>query len=271
MFCSIIASIQFILRCCYDVQVIYKLLLLDIDGTLTESKGHALPSKAVRDAVQRAQARVQVAVATGRPYSFAQPVVEALGLKGLGIFNGGAEIVDMASTKVVQRWLLEIETLKELVGLALPFGYDVFTDTNQYSKPLRTPDDIVEPAAKLFMQAVNKEDALHVLEQLNGVPAAAAHSTTSWDDGDVVDIHITHVDATKRHGAERLANMLGVRYEEIIGVGDGHNDVPLLEAVGLKVAMGNAPDELKPIADYVAPKLSEDGVADVIQRYILRD
>jgi hydroxymethylpyrimidine pyrophosphatase-like HAD family hydrolase len=65
--------------------------------------------------------------------------------------------------------------------------------------------------------------------------------------------------------------MLGVRYEEIIGVGDGHNDVPLLEAVGLKVAMGNAPDEVKAIADYVAPKLSEDGVADVIQRYILRD
>ncbi|HXS15232.1 MAG TPA: HAD hydrolase family protein, partial [Candidatus Saccharimonadales bacterium] len=57
--------------------------------------------------------------------------------------------------------------------------------------------------------------------------------------------------------------------EEIIGIGDGHNDFPLLMACGLKVAMGNAVDDLKAIADYIAPSVDEDGVADVIEKFIL--
>ncbi len=56
---------------------------------------------------------------------------------------------------------------------------------------------------------------------------------------------------------------------EIIGVGDSYNDFPLLMACGLKVAMGNAAPELKEIADYIAPTVEEDGVVDVIKRFVL--
>jgi hydroxymethylpyrimidine pyrophosphatase-like HAD family hydrolase len=55
----------------------------------------------------------------------------------------------------------------------------------------------------------------------------------------------------------------------MIGVGDGYNDFPLLEACGLKVAMGNALEDLKGIADYIAPSVDEDGVANVIEKFIL--
>ncbi len=247
----------------------YKLLLLDIDGTLTESKQHALPSEVVCNAVSNAQTKLHVAVATGRPFSFAEPVVAALRLRGVSLFNGGAEIVDTVSKEVLKRTQLEVETLQELVGLALPFGYEVFTDSDQYTKSLTSSDQIREPAAKLFIHAVRNADALHLLAQLNGVPGAEAHPTTSWEDGDVVDIHITHEFATKRHGAEELIAMLGVKKEEVIAVGDGYNDVPLLEAAGLKVAMGNAPEEVKQVADYVAPSLADDGVAEVINRFVL--
>jgi hydroxymethylpyrimidine pyrophosphatase-like HAD family hydrolase len=63
--------------------------------------------------------------------------------------------------------------------------------------------------------------------------------------------------------------MLGVKYEEIIGVGDSYNDYSLLMASGLKVAMGNAVKELKDVADYIAPSVDEDGLAEVIERYII--
>jgi len=247
----------------------YKLLLLDIDGTLTESNQHALPSAIVCDAVKRAQEKLQVAVATGRAIYFAEPVTSKLGLKGPSIFNGGAEIIDITSGKVLQKRYLEVGVLRELFVLAAPFGYDIYTGGDKYENALKHSSDITEPSAMLFMDGVKNDDALHVLAQLNGVPGVEAHPTSSWQSGDVVDIHATHELATKRHGAEELFNMLGVNKEEVIAVGDGYNDVPMLEAAGLKVVMGNAPDEVKKLADYIAPSLAEDGVADVINRFIL--
>jgi HAD superfamily hydrolase (TIGR01484 family) len=247
----------------------YELLLLDLDGTTVASKGDALPSQRVIDAVGEAQKHVKVALATGRPFDLALPIIESLKLTGRGVFNGGAEIIDMETREVLSRQLLSAASLQELVHLALPFGYNVYTDDDQYANALTRPEDVTEPAAKLFIEAVSTKDAIHMLEQLNGVPEASAHPTTSWDDGDVVDIHVTHEHATKRHGAEQLIAMLGLSKEQVIAVGDSHNDVPLLEAAGLKAVMGNAPDEVKELADYVAPSLADDGVADVIEKYIL--
>lgn len=75
--------------------------------------------------------------------------------------------------------------------------------------------------------------------------------------------------AIKQHGILEVAEMLGISTHEIIGVGDGYNDFPLLMACGLKVAMGNAVSDLKEIADYIAPTVEEDGVADVIEEFVL--
>jgi len=247
----------------------YKLLLLDVDGTTTASNGEALPSRRVIDAVAHAQDQLHVALATGRSIELAQSVIDSLGLRGPSVFNGGAEIIDVQNKSVLRSQQLGVPTLQELIRLALPFGYAVYTDEDQYAAAITKPEDIMAPAAKLFIEEVSTSDAVHILEQLNGVPLAEAHPTSSWGEGDVVDIHVTHEHATKRHGAERLIHLLGLKKEQVIAVGDGYNDVPLLEAAGLKVAMGNAPDEVKRLADYIAPSLEDDGVAEVIERFIL--
>lgn len=248
----------------------YKLLLLDIDGTLVDSKQDALPSATVVAAVKAAQQHLQVAVATGRPQGLAQPVIDALSLHGYGIFNGGAEIIDTSSGETLSNQWLEPDIMRELTSIALPFGYAVYTADSQYETPLSSPDDIYQASPKLFIEAVKTPDAIAMVEELNGVDGAMAHPTTSWIDGDVVDIHITHAQATKQHGAEKLAGILGVQKDEIIAIGDGHNDVPLMEAAELKIAMGNAPDEVKAIADHVTVALADDGVAAAINRFILR-
>jgi hydroxymethylpyrimidine pyrophosphatase-like HAD family hydrolase len=84
-----------------------------------------------------------------------------------------------------------------------------------------------------------------------------------------MDIHVTHEHATKRYGVEQLTEMLSLPKEQVMAIGDGHNDMPLLEAAGLKVAMGNAPDEVKQLANYIAPTLADDGVAAAIEKFIL--
>ena len=62
---------------------------------------------------------------------------------------------------------------------------------------------------------------------------------------------------------------MNIKTEETIGVGDGFNDIPFIQETGFKVAMGNAVDDLKAIADYIAPTVEEDGVAHVIEKFVL--
>lgn len=66
----------------------------------------------------------------------------------------------------------------------------------------------------------------------------------------------------------KLMKHLNITPEETVGIGDGYNDYPLLQAVGYKVAMHNAHDELKNIADFIAPSIDEDGLSVVIEKVL---
>lgn len=247
-----------------------KLVLLDLDGTTVESQRDALPSARVIAAVRRAQdAGIHVAVATGRPLEYARPVFESLELKGPSVFNGGSELYDLTSGTLISRQTMAIAQVQEIVRLAMPFGFAVYTEDDQYQTPLSSPESIQKPIAKVFIEAVANDKLAALLAELEGVPAIAPHPTTSWFEGDVVDIHITHALATKQHGVEKLMQLLKIDKAHTMAIGDSYNDVPLFEAAGLTVAMGNAPDEVKAITDEVTATLAEDGVALAIERFAL--
>jgi HAD superfamily hydrolase (TIGR01484 family) len=247
----------------------FKLLILDLDGTTVEPSGDALPSQKVINAVQQAQEVLHVAVATGRPYPYAKNVMEALSLKGLGVVNGGAEIVDMRSGEVIYSKKIDANLLKELVTICLPFNCNMFTDETEFSVPIASVNDIQESAGKLYIDAVESSVAIKILEELEAVEGVSAHPTKSWTKGDVVDIHVTHEHATKRYGVEWLISMLNLNKDEVMAIGDDHNDVPLMMAAGFKVAMGDAPTQVKNIADHITGDLENDGVASAIEDLIL--
>lgn len=247
----------------------YKLLVLDLDGTTVEPNGDAMPSEKVIASVKKAQKLLHVAIATGRPLPYAQKVINALGLKGLGVVNGGSEIVDMQTGKIEFAMTIDTDTLKEITKICLPFGYKLFLSSDQYGSAITSPDDIKQQTEKFFIDAINIEDSFKMLEELESINGIAAHPTKSWTSGNVVDVHITHEHATKRYGVERLIEMLGFTKEEVIAIGDDHNDVPLMMAAGTRVAMGNAPEQVKSIADFVTDTLANDGVAVAIEKYII--
>lgn len=249
----------------------YTLLLLDLDGTTVASKAHALPSPKVREAIGRAKSNMNIAVVSGRPFPMAKPVIDDLGLTGLGVFNGGAEIVDMQTGEIKSSKLLPVKIMRELFTVSRPYGYTLYTDEDQYSTPLTSPEQIKKAAVKFFIEEVAVKDLPAMLETLASVKHTAAHPTSSWGDGDVMDIHVTHERGTKRYGVEKLTKLLGVDQQHVIAIGDSPNDLPLFEAAGLKIAMGNAPAEVKQMADFVTATLDEDGVAVAIEKFILSD
>lgn len=120
----------------------------------------------------------------------------------------------------------------------------------------------------LWIHALTATRADEFTKRASHISTIAIHKLPSWKNGKI-DLVITHAAATKQHAILEVAKLLKIETHDIIGVGDGYNDFPLLMACGLKVAMGNAVDELKAIADYVAPSVEEDGVADVIEKFVL--
>lgn len=249
----------------------YKLLLLDVDGTVVVSQPEALPSERVRRAVKLAQeSGVHVALVTGRAIYLAKDVVAALELRGPSVFNGGPDIIDVTNGEVLYRKVLSVDSLRELVNLAMPFGYPVYTDTDEYSKQITSPNEIVDEAEQFFIEAAQTTDAAHMVEAFHSVRGVSAQLAGSWKHGDVIDIHVTHEHGTKRYGVEKLIELLGVCKDQTMGIGDGYNDLPMLEAVGFKVVMGQAPPEVQAVADYITGTLENDGVAEAIEKFILR-
>ena len=84
-------------------------------------------------------------------------------------------------------------------------------------------------------------------------------------------IEITHREATKAQGLLRVCSLLGVDSARTLAIGDSGNDIPMLRAAGLGVAMGNAPQEVRDAAGAVTLSNAEDGAAAAVERYVLKE
>ena len=122
--------------------------------------------------------------------------------------------------------------------------------------------------ADYFLDGIESYDIDAIENKLSQIPNIAVHKLSSkWENK--YELSVTYVGATKETAIHEVAQLLRITPQEIISVGDGHNDIPLLMACGLKIAMENAVDELKSIADFIAPSVDEDGVITVIKKFII--
>ena len=248
----------------------YKALIMDLDGTLVPSRRDGMPSEKVKNAVIAAGKKLHTSVASGRPLHLAQGVLRALKIDGPVVVNGGAQIAEAKSGKVLFERFISLDSQKKVYEICSKYGYSILDDREGRSD-IKTINDLDEKLGKFCIEGVTRKDADEILQKLSVINEVSSHLATSWIPGDVWDIHITHKDATKKHAIEKLLKIIEVSKEETIGIGDSFNDLPLLNSVELKIVVGNAPKELKEIADYVAPSLEEDGVADAIDKFILKN
>jgi len=250
----------------------YKALMLDIDGTLCPhgpNDGALLPTKRVSQAINKVRNQINLCLVTARPLDKMQSIIKHLKLTGYAILLNGAQIIDMKSGQTVWDKLIEPSDIEKIIRIgknhhkSLVYYNDLSTDKEGDISLLHGL-----ALSNIFFPQVPAEEISQLETELTSIPTLSAHRILMTENNSV-GLGVNHVLATKQHAIVNVAKLLDIDTSEIIGVGDGPNDFPLLIACGLKIAMGNAVPELKAIADFIAPSVEEDGVATVIEKFIL--
>lgn len=269
----------------------YKLIALDIDGTLINSSNQITEN--VKLAIQKAKEKgVKVVLCTGRPLKGVEKFLDELNLREKGdyaaTFNG-ALIQDTFTKDAVSHLTLNYEDLVNLYNLSIEIGSrSHFYDTKTLYTFNKDVSDFTVLESHLTGTHLN-------VTTLNDVPKDINMSKFMMiDHPEILDecvkkipqeyyekytivrstpffLEILRPEANKGSGISLLAKELGLKQEEIICVGDAGNDKHMIEYAGLGVAMGNATDEIKGMADYVTLSNDEDGVAHVINKFILEE
>ena len=266
----------------------YKMIVLDLDGTLTNSKKEITPK--TRQALLGAHASgVRVVLASGRPTYGITALAEELRLQSYGgyilAFNGG-RVVDCATGRVLFNQPLDPAVVPPLYQAAMAHGMQILTYQGQVIAASKRENkyvlheafinkmEVVEYADFLSQvhYPINKclvvgdPEPLHRLE-LQLAPRFEGRLSVYRSSGFFLECVPPGID--KAHSLDRLLQHLGLPREQVIACGDGYNDQSMIRFAGLGVAMANAPKDVQDTADYITYSNEEDGVAHVVRKFVL--
>lgn len=268
-----------------------KLIAIDLDGTLL-NKNHEV-SERNKETLLKAKAQgVKVVLCTGRPLLGMRHLLAEIGLQDDGdyviTYNGG--LVQKADTgEVLHQITLNKEQLEEIYQVSqdiqVPMHY--IDLENVYSPAGPTDAHSLYPSIMKVLPFVPLEVAdapddiqvnkiLYCCESdiLDKRTAALSDSfKTSYTviKSRPVLLEIMHKEVDKGTGIEALAKHLGIKQEEVMTLGDEENDLAMIAYAGLGIAMGNATDEVKAIANHVTATNEDDGVALAVEKFVLNE
>ena len=262
----------------------FRMIAADLDGTLRAEQQPFTPR--VREAVRRAQERgVRIVLATGRMFRTAVPFARELGLASPMICDHGATIRDGQTNEMWYQQPVPLDLARQVIAWAAADVTVLACLDEEFYAPRGTED------AMRFVGSYH--DHFHVIpdlaQSLWGEPQKIVfvngEATTTRLLGELTQrfgaqlqvvqsfpryVELTHRDVSKGNAVAWLARRWGILREEVIAIGDQGNDISMIEWAGLGVAMGNAVERVKAIADFIAPTASNDGAAEVIEKFVLR-
>ena len=272
-----------------------RMIGLDMDGTLltTEKELTEHTREVLREAIDRG---VVVLPATGRPLTgIPEEVLKFPGVR-YAVASNGARIVDLKESRVLYEDLVPYETGRRVLEICSRYDsmLEIYYDGVGYAEEekLKNLDEYVPrlPMARYIASSrrpVADVRAMHEERKAPTDKVQALFRTTeeckkAWKEveKEIPDIEITgalsnniEVNAkgvNKGRGLLILGQLLGIRREEIMAVGDGSNDIVMLREAGLGVAMENATDEVKAAADVITLSNDQEGAAAAIEKYVLQ-
>ena len=264
----------------------YKLLVMDIDDTLVSNARPVSHENAA--AIRRArEAGVYVTVATGRSYFGTRPVVKQLDLDTYVINYGGAVIMDAKTEKPLFVTELEDKYIKEILRMASELGVHahIYQDdcviyekdhpyVQAYTKLLDLPHRVEPDIRKMHWENVPKALIITEPERVKELmPIFKAHfeGRVHVSESSAGFIEFNRVGANKGTAAESVAARLGIPHEQTAAIGDNTLDYELIKWASLGAVVGNGNEKLKAVADVITPPCCENGVAWLIDNYILTE
>lgn len=265
----------------------YKLIALDLDGTLKNTKNKITPK--TREALIKAQENgVKIVLASGRPTPGLRHEAKELELDKFGgyllSFNG-AHVSDYKTKETIYEQTLTIEEAKKAYDRAKEYNLACMTyennivvtedDEDEYVKVEGNINDIA--IVKVENWKMNLKNPIHKV-LLTGKPEFVASIIDEFKEpfGDSLSIYrsapffieIMAEGIDKAASLDRLAKSLGIKQEEVMAFGDGYNDLSMIEYAGMGVAMNNAVDGVKARANYITLSNDEDGIAYALDKFL---
>ena len=269
-----------------------KLICMDLDGTALQSDRKSF-SPRLTAALESAHARgIAIAPVTGRQYGLLPPAVTCRPVwENLVVTCNGGQIYRLGTGECLFARNMEEAALGQLLAIAerfdlpLEFSVDSRLHLTKASYDAQLPHEnlrfhvhtilaksgiIVDSLTPLCSAPVEKAQLPWIPPEIAGdVEKALKDAAVSAVWSSATSMEITHPDANKGNGLGHLCRLLGIPMGNVLALGDSGNDEAMLRAAGLGVAMGNAPDFLKSIADAVTDTNANDGAALAIERFCL--
>jgi len=265
----------------------YKLIGIDLDDTLLNSNG--IISEENKEAVRKAEAAgIKVVIISGRSYASTKQYLRELNLPNLTVSLNGAYVQEPSDDSTVAGFPISQEITEELIKDILPFhvhinfynGEKVFCQgqsehADYYSQLNRIEIDYVDSleelsktvqAGKLLMK--DKHEKLKpirdLLKEKYGDRLNIVFSKPFF-------LEVTDKKASKGAALMKVAELYGIKPEEVIAIGDSENDLSMIKSAGLGIAMGNSKDKIKKTADFVTLSNEENGVAYAINKFLFEE
>lgn len=273
----------------------YKLICMDMDGTLLNDKKE-VSERSIKAIEKAHNLGVKVVIATGRIFVSAEFYGDIIGVKAPIISSNGACVRERDGEKAIYEENLGCENY-ELV-LSLLKKYDIvphfYTDDTIYTERIihsslsyKNANKTLPQNRQIKIKLVNDWNKLFIEERPKIIKAMAVDldgkrikeakaEFVSLNKFQIVSsfknsFEIMAKETSKGNALKKICDYYGIARNEIISIGDNENDISMIRFAGLGVAMGNAESVVKEIADYITLSNEEDGVAKVIEEFIIKE
>ena len=266
----------------------YKLIALDMDGTLLNSQGAISPRN--KQAILAAIAQgTRVVLASGRPLEGMNWALEELGMTGkddyVACYNGSL-VYQVADKQLLRSQTVTGADAKKLADLANKLGVHVHAFSVKAGLITPKHNYYTDHEAKINGLSITEVDfstlsddeamlKVMMIDEPEKLSAAIAQLPASlYKQYNILQsapffLEFLHTNSHKGIGVEAIVQQFGINADEVICMGDAGNDKQMLEYAGLGVAMDNASDDIKAIANHITASHNDDGGALVIEAFIL--
>lgn len=255
-----------------------RLVALDVDGTIVDHDNSLSP--AVKDAILAVRAQgIPVVIATGRAVPGVYDVLDKLGFReGLGIASNGSVVFDVDPFEVVHTTTFDareaVRRVLERVPEALVAVEEVgvgYRVNRAFPHGEITGKIILDEVERMVSQPVTRVVVRapdHDRDEFSTMVGDLGLDGTNYYIGYTAWLDLAPEGVSKASGLEVVCRSMGLTAADVLAVGDGNNDVEMLGWAGRGVAMGQAPDEVKQVADAVTGPVEADGLADELARWL---